>query len=127
MVRCEGGLPEGQALPWLHWLVSGVTIGTFSRVFLGGPSRMALPPHQADWAVRALRDMIYADGRGTKRFAREVLVRPPSTIYRWLSGSRPIPKCVREYMLGEWRILAPPPVAKTTTAGGPNEQQGSAI
>ena len=89
-----------------------------------GPKRMAKSPspHQDDWAVRALRDMIDSDGRGTKRFSREVLVRPPSTIYRWLSGSRPIPKCVRDYMIGEWRILAPPPIA-TTTEGGHSDDE----
>lgn len=81
---------------------------------------MALPPLEGDWAVRALRDLIESDGRGTPRFAREVLVRPPSTIYRWLSGSRPIPKCVRDYMVGEWRILAPP--TATTTEGGHDDQ-----
>lgn len=96
----------------------------FSQVFLGrftkneGQDSMARPPYETDWAVRALRDLIESDGRGTKRFAREVLVRPPSTIYRWLSGSRPIPKCVRDYMVGEWRILAKPPA---TPKGGKNE------
>ena len=62
-------------------------------------------PHKGSWAIAALRDAIDADGRGTAVFARVVLVRPPSTVYRWLSGSRPIPRCVRDYLLGTWRIL----------------------
>ena len=89
-----------------------------------GPKRMARSPspHQNDWAVRSLREAIDADGRGVKRFAREVLVRPPSTIYRWLSGSRPVPKCVRDFLIGEWRILDPPTIA-TTTEGGHSDDE----
>ena len=74
-------------------------------------------PHQDDWAIKSLRASIDRDGRGVKRYSREVLVRPPSTIYRWLSGSRPIPKCVRDFLVGEFRILAKP-ISKSTTAGG---------
>jgi hypothetical protein len=68
-----------------------------------------MTPHSDDWAIASLRAAIDADGRGTGRFAREVLVRPPSTIYRWLSGSRPIPKCVKNYLLGDFRILGEKP------------------
>jgi hypothetical protein len=66
-------------------------------------------PHDGDWAIASLRAAIDADGRGVGRFAKEVLIRPPSTIYRWLSGSRPIPKCVRAYLLGDFRILEEKP------------------
>jgi hypothetical protein len=75
---------------------------------------MAQPPHKDDWAVRSLRAAIDSSGKGIKLYARQVLVRPPSTIYRWLAGSRPIPKCVREHLTGEWRILDPPPMATPT-------------
>ena len=80
---------------------------------------MAQTPHKDDWAVRALREAIDADGRGVKRFAREILVRPPSTIYRWLSGSRPVPKCVRDYLVGSFRILSPPIASATHREGTP--------
>jgi hypothetical protein len=67
------------------------------------------PQHEKGWAVRSLRAAIDADGRGVRRFAREILIRPPSTVYRWLSGSRPIPKCVKDFLLGSFRILDLPP------------------
>ena len=62
-----------------------------------------------DWAVRALRAAIDDDGRGVKVYAKSVLIRPPSTIYRWLSGSRPIPRCVRTFLVdrSSFRILSP--------------------
>lgn len=60
----------------------------------------------SDWAADSLQ---VAEGRGVKRFAREVLMRSPSTIYRWLSGALPIPKCFRDYLIGKFRILASPP------------------
>ena len=75
---------------------------------------MAKPPHGDDWAIASLWSAIEASGLGTKLYAKRVLVRPPSTIYRWLSGSRPIPKCVREHLTGEWRILDDTPMANTT-------------
>jgi hypothetical protein len=75
---------------------------------------MAQPPHGDDWAVRSLRAAIDSSGLGIKLYARQILVRPPSTIYRWLAGSRPIPKCVREHLTGEWRILDAPPMATPT-------------
>ena len=63
-------------------------------------------PHQNDWAIKALRDAIDRDGRGVKRYSREVLIRPPSTIYRWLKGTRPVPQCVRDHLVGKFRILS---------------------
>ena len=75
---------------------------------------MAKPLHGDDWAVQNLRAAIDSSGLGVKLYAKRVLVRPPSTIYRWLSGSRPIPKRVREHLTGEWRILDAPPMANTT-------------
>ena len=71
-------------------------------------------PHKNDWDIKSLRDAIERDGRGVKRYSRVVLVRPPSTIYRWLAGKRPIPKCVREFLVGDFRILAEP-ISKSTT------------
>ena len=65
-------------------------------------------PHDNDWAIRHLRAAIDRDGRGVKRFSAQVLVRPHSTIYRWLNGSRPIPKCVKTWLIGDFRILAEP-------------------
>ena len=62
-------------------------------------------PHADDWSIKSLRDAIDRDGRGVKRFSKEVLIRPPSTTYRWLNGSKPIPKCVRDLLTGEFRIL----------------------
>ena len=61
-------------------------------------------PDASDWSIRELRDAIERDGRGIKRFSREVLVRPPSTVYRWLSGSKPIPKVGRDWLVGDFRI-----------------------
>ena len=61
-------------------------------------------PDASDWSISELRDAIERDGRGVKRFSREVLVRPPSTVYRWLSGSKPIPKVVRDWLVGDFRI-----------------------
>jgi hypothetical protein len=75
--------------------------------------------HGNDWAIASLRAAIDASGLGTKMFANSVLVRPASTVYRWLNGSRPIPKCVKDHLLGNFRILAPP-VAPTTHRGKNN-------
>ena len=82
---------------------------TTEAVCMGGP-------HNNDWAIRHLRAAIDRDGRGVKRFSAQVLVRPHSTIYRWLNGSRPIPKCVKTWRVGDFRILAEP-IAKSTTEG----------
>jgi len=62
-------------------------------------------PHEGDWAIKALREAIDADGRGVGAYSERVLVRPPGTVYRWLRGASPIPKCVREYLVGSFRIL----------------------
>jgi hypothetical protein len=80
------------------------------------------PPHRNDWAIKSLRSAIDRDGRGVKRYAREVLVRPPTTIYRWLAGHRPIPRCVREFLVGDFRILASP-ISKDTTTGEEKHEQ----
>ncbi len=63
-------------------------------------------PHADDWSIKSLSDAIERDGRGVKRFSREVLIRPPSTTYRWLNGSKPIPKVVRDWLVGDFRITA---------------------
>ena len=65
-------------------------------------------PYKDDWAIPQLRSAIDSHGLGVKHYSRRVLVRPPSTVYRWLSGSKPIPKCVREHLVGDFRILEKP-------------------
>ena len=62
-------------------------------------------PHEGDWAIKALEEAIESDGRGVSAYAKRVLVRPPGTVYRWLRGASPVPKCVREYLVGSFRIL----------------------
>ena len=62
-------------------------------------------PHEGDWAITALEEAIESDGRGVSAYAKRVLVRPPGTVYRWLRGASPVPKCVREYLVGSFRIL----------------------
>ena len=66
---------------------------------------MSEKPHEGDWAIKALEEAIESDGRGVSAYAKRVLVRPPGTVYRWLRGASPVPKCVREYLVGSFRIL----------------------
>lgn len=42
-----------------------------------------------------IRAAIEASGLSVRRFAREVLVRDPRTVFRWLAGA-PLPRAVRE-------------------------------
>ena len=63
-------------------------------------------PHQGDWAIQALRDAIKADGRGVTKYSTQVLIRPASSVHRWLRGATPIPATVRAFLLGEFRVLA---------------------
>lgn len=39
---------------------------------------------------------IEATGLSVRRFAREVLVREPRTVWRWLAGENALPTAVRE-------------------------------
>lgn len=39
---------------------------------------------------------IAAEGMSVTKFCRDVLVRNPRTIWRWLDGSSPLPAVVRE-------------------------------
>lgn len=48
--------------------------------------------------VTALRLAIRASRRSTRRFAREVLLREPRTVRRWLAGESIIPAAVVEWM-----------------------------
>lgn len=41
-----------------------------------------------------LREAVRASGLSRSRYAREVLVRDPRTLRRWLAGSSPIPASV---------------------------------
>ena len=45
-----------------------------------------------------LRSAIDASGLSVRRFAREVLVRDPRTVFRWLAGA-PLPRAVRELLM----------------------------
>jgi len=62
-----------------------------------------------DWARASLRDAIDATGLTVSTYATTILVRTPSTVYRWLNGQRPVPKVVREFLIGDWRILGSDP------------------
>ena len=63
-------------------------------------ARFKEPPKDAPyrWAIIRLQQRIAASGLSTSLFARTVLVRPPTTIYRWLRAEYPIPqKCAGGY------------------------------
>ena len=45
-----------------------------------------------------LSTAIKASGLSARRFAVEVLVRDPRTLFRWLSGSNPLPQAVRAHL-----------------------------
>ena len=51
-----------------------------------------------------LRKRIDDSGLGVTRFSKERLIRDPSTVHRYLSGTSPIPEIVISYLLGDWRI-----------------------
>ena len=50
-----------------------------------------------------LRTAIDASGLSVRRFAREVLVRDPRTVFRWLAGA-PLPRAVRDMLAASTRI-----------------------
>jgi len=54
-------------------------------------TRTAYPP---------LAAAIEASGMSYGTYARKVLYRSPSTVYRWLTGRSPVPKEVRDFLTG---------------------------
>ena len=52
------------------------------------------------WARLELKARIAESGLSVSRFSRERLIRDPSTIYRYLSGTGVIPRVVCEWLLG---------------------------
>ena len=65
-------------------------------------ARFKEPPKDAPyrWAIIRLQQRIAASGLSTSLFARTVLVRPPTTVYRWLRAEYPIPAEVRGWLQG---------------------------
>jgi|DEB0MinimDraft_3_1074331.scaffolds.fasta_scaffold85441_4 hypothetical protein len=49
----------------------------------------------------ALVDLIRASGLSVEGFARRCVARSPGTVYRWLSGDRPIPTVMAEWIAGD--------------------------
>lgn len=49
-------------------------------------------------AVRQLRAAIKASGLSASAYARQVLIRSPRTVRRWLAGDSPLPEAVREFL-----------------------------
>lgn len=45
-----------------------------------------------------LRAAIKASGLSATAYARQVLIRNPRTVRRWLAGDSPIPEAVREFL-----------------------------
>lgn len=76
----------------------------------------ATPP--PDWAIRALRERIDASGLSTSEFAQTRLMRPATTLYRWLRGENPIPQAIRIWLRGGIGITAKP---KPTTTEDPDD------
>ena len=56
------------------------------------------PQTQAEW-MALLRKRIEESGLSSTQFARRVLLREALTVRRWLSGERPIPKLVQEWLV----------------------------
>jgi hypothetical protein len=59
---------------------------------------------EQEWARQELRRRIDSSGLGITKFARNTLIRDPSTVHRWLNGS-PISEVVCTWLLGNWRLL----------------------
>ena len=49
-------------------------------------------------AIEALKQAIADSGLSSSAYAREILVRDPRSLRRWLAGHSPIPKAVLEYL-----------------------------
>ncbi|MBM63272.1 MAG: hypothetical protein CL484_10025 [Acidobacteria bacterium] len=58
-----------------------------------------------DWARKELQRQLDESGLSMDLFARTQLIRPGNTLRRWLNGTSPIPKVIKEHLLGHWRIL----------------------
>lgn len=58
--------------------------------------------------VALLRSRIEASGLSVGRFAREVLLREPRTVQRWLAMENPIPQLVIEWLAAPTRPPWPP-------------------
>lgn len=56
--------------------------------------------------VAQLRTLIERSGLSASAFARDVLIREPRTIRRWLAGDSPIPTVVVEWIEAE--VMRPP-------------------
>ena len=56
------------------------------------------PKTQAE-SIDLLSERIDESGLSSRQFARRVLLREALTVRRWLSGERPIPKLVQEWLV----------------------------
>lgn len=58
-------------------------------------------------AIAQLRAAIVASGLSVSAYARQVLIRDPRTVRRWLAGDSPIPQSVRDFLelVGSSRLL----------------------
>ena len=56
------------------------------------------PQTQSEW-IALLRKRIMESELSPRQFARRVLLREALTVRRWLSGERPIPKLVQEWLV----------------------------
>lgn len=55
-------------------------------------------PRTSTEEMELLERRIEESGLKTSRFARDVLIREPRTIRRWLTGDSPIPNRVKEWL-----------------------------
>jgi hypothetical protein len=55
-----------------------------------------VPPRALTPDAQLLSDAIRVSGLSVRRFASEVLTRDARTVWRWLAGSNPLPRAVRE-------------------------------
>ncbi len=53
-----------------------------------------MPTSDSDLLARAIQ----ASGLSTRQFAKQVLIRDPGTVRRWLAGTLEIPTIVREHL-----------------------------
>ena len=62
---------------------------------------------QQAWARAELKrriEVAKSSGIGITKFARNTLIRDPSTVHRWLRGGK-ITDVVCDWLLGNWRVL----------------------
>ena len=60
---------------------------------------------EPDWAVEELQRQLDESGLSIELFARTRLIRPGNTLRRYLNGTSPVPRVIKEHLLGHWRIL----------------------